>query len=400
LREAVLALESLVPSHQISTKPPSPRRPRLTSSFAGSSAEEVRLHVALADGSRSAGYELLALLAGDATRAHDRVAVYRRLALLEPGDRELLAGLAQAARDDKNPDYASAVEHVASIVKGELPSEPPNLADIAVEPEAARALLMKETRSPTLEALSLVWETAGHLFQRDPGAYGITGLERVQPMAPTPIGRAYGSVARSLGALRTPLFQRRTLGPVTVGIALLSSPAVVLSGDVDAETAELQFHLGTMVAATAPQLVMLFGMPEAQARSVLRALGFAFGPARPDASGIGPALTLAEMLWQSIPARPQRRLRELCHDLDALDYDQALLQARTAARRTGLFVTGHLAVAAREVALEEGLDAGLVGVKDGLPRLIAASPSIAGLYQLSLMAEYAELRWREPRIMR
>ncbi len=263
-----------------------------------------------------------------------------------------------------------------------------------------RALVFRETRSPTLEALTLVWETAGHLFQRDPGAYGITGLERVQPMAPTPLGRSYGSVARVLGMLRTPLFQRRTAGPITIGVALLSAPAVVLSGDVSTETLDLHFHLGAMLAAASPQLVMLFGLPEAQARSVLRALGFAFGPSRPDASGIGPALNLAEMLWEAIPARPQRRLRELCNDVDALDYDQALLQARIAIRRAGLFATGHLGVAVREVAAEEGLDPQLLDVPNGLSRLATASPSVASLVQLALGAEYAETRWREARIPR
>ena len=37
----------------------------------------------------------------------------------------------------------------------------------------------------------------------------------------------------------------------------------------------------------------------------------------------------------------QRRLRELCNDVDALDYDQALLQARVAIRRAGLFASGQ-----------------------------------------------------------
>jgi tetratricopeptide (TPR) repeat protein len=389
------AIESPIPAP--STKPPSPRKQTLSGTFVGSSAEEVRLHIALADGSREAGVELLQMLASDPTRAHDRVAVYRRLAALTPGDGELIAGLARAAEEDKNPIYAAAVAHVLSIVRGERVAAPPSLDDIQAQSDAVRALLFRETKSPTLEALALVWETAGHLFQRDPGAYGITGLERVQPMAPTALGRAYGGVARALGTLRTPLFQRRTAGPVTVGVALLAMPAVVLSGDVTAETPELRFHLGAMLAAASPQLVMLFGLPEAQARSVLRALGFAFGPARPDASGIGPALNLAEMLWESIPARPQRRLRELCHDLEALDYDQALLQARIAIRRAGFLATGHLGVALREVAHEEGLDPALVGAPGGLARLTAASPSAMSLYQLALAAEYAETRWREAR---
>ena len=93
-----------------------------------------------------------------------------------------------------------------------------------------------------------------------------------------------------------------------------------------------------MLAAASSQLVMLFGLPESQARSVLRALGFAFGPSRPDASSVGMVLNLAEMLWESIPARPQRRLRELCHDPNALDYDRAMVQARVAVRRAAYSV--------------------------------------------------------------
>jgi hypothetical protein len=380
-----------------SSKPPSPRKGQFSSTFAGASAEEVRLHVALADGSEAAGRELLALLAGDPTRAHDRVAVCRRLALLAPGKPELIAELARAAREDRHLAYAAAAEHVLAVVTGEAAPPPPPLEEIEVQPDAVKNLLFRETQSPTLEALALVWETAGHLFRRDPGAYGITGLERVQPTAPTPLAKVYGDAARALGALRTPLFQRRTAGPVTIGVALLATPSVVLSGDVAEETPELAFHLGAMLAAALPQLVMLFGLPEAQARSVLRALGFAFGPARPDASGIGPALNLAEMLWESIPARPQRRLRELCNDVAALDYDQALAQARLAIRRAGLFAAGHFGVALNEIVSEDRLGPPMLTTTDGFARLAAASPSIKSLYQLALGAEYVETRWRGAR---
>jgi hypothetical protein len=264
-------------------------------------------------------------------------------------------------------------------------------------PDAVRGLLFREIDSPTLEALAIVWDTAEHLFRRDPGAYGITGLERIQPNAPTLLAHAYAGASRALGALRVPLFQRRTAGPVTVGVALLSPPAVVLSGDVQAETSQLHFHLGAMLAAASPQLVMLFGLPEAQARSVLRALAFAFGPSRPDASGLGPALNLAEMLWESIPARPQRRLRELCHDPVALDYDQAILDARIAVRRAGLFVAGDFAVAAREVCTDEGLDLDQLRTPDGFSVLCRQSPSLASLHSLALSPEYAEIRWQGTR---
>jgi len=103
------------------------------------------------------------------------------------------------------------------------------------------------------------------------------------------------------------------------------------------------------------------------------------------------------MLWESIPARPQRRLRELCHDVEALDYDQAMVQARVAIRRAGLFAVGHFGVAMREVAVEDRLEQALLRTPEGLARLVVQSPSLQSLYQLALGAEYAETRWRGTR---
>jgi tetratricopeptide (TPR) repeat protein len=407
--QAPSAPASVAPSGQSAapeSAPPSPapasplreRAENVSASFIANSDEEVELHLALADGSMEAGFRLLQQIEGAPDRTHDRVAVYRRLALLAPGDPALLEHLAAAARDDRNLVHATAVAHVLEQVRPQHGAiEPPPLEELATEGVAVRALLFRETVHPTLETLALVWETAPHLFRRDPGAYGITGLERVQPVAPTPLGRTYAGTARAIGALRTPLFQRRTAGPITVGVALLAPPAVVLSGDVQSESPELRFHLGAMLAAASSQLVMLFGLPESQARSVLRALGFAFGPSRPDASSVGLVLNLAEMLWESIPARQQRRLRELCQDQNALDYERAMVQARVAVRRAGLFACGDFGVAVREVCADEALDASLLTQPGGLAQLAANSASIRSIYALSLSAEYAETRWRGAR---
>ena len=95
--------------------------------------------------------------------------------------------------------------------------------------------------------------------------YGVTGMERVPLTAQTPVARVYMGAARALGLTRTPLFQRRGSGPITVNLALLSPPAVILSGEVQKETPELRFHLGAMLAATIPQYALLFGSPESQA---------------------------------------------------------------------------------------------------------------------------------------
>jgi hypothetical protein len=365
----------------------------LSATFVGSEASgEQALYDALRRGSIDAGMELWRQLEQRPARAHDLVSVARRLALLQPGDVQAVTRLHDSALRDRDPVYARAVEQVLSVLNSGQGAEPPSLAEQPEQPEAVRALLFREQSSRALEALSLVWEGAEHVFRRDPSTYGVTGLERVPAGAPTPLARVYSALARALGLLRTPLFQRRSAGPVTVSLALLSPPAVILSGDVRQDSPELRFHLGAMLAAATPQYALLFGSPESQGRAVLRGLGFAFGPPRASTGNMGAVLNLAEVLWESIPARLQRRLRELCDDPDSLDYDAALASAKLAVRRAGFFASGDLAVALRQVALEEAYE--LDGAETNLRTFVRDNPTARNLFSLALGAEYAHTRFQ------
>ncbi|HET7545739.1 MAG TPA: hypothetical protein VFK05_37985, partial [Polyangiaceae bacterium] len=334
--------------------PPSPRPQdplRQSGYFPAASAGESALFQALNDGSLEAGVELVKELENRTSRTQDLVMVCRRVALLAPGDSWAVSKLHEAALADRNLTYARAVEHVLAVItKGRPRVEPPPLTDQVEQPEAVRAMLFRDSIGPVQEALAIVWEGAEHVFRRDASTYGVTGMERVALSAATPLGRVYSGAARALALTRTPLFQRRSAGAITVNLALLSPPAVILSGDVRTDTPELRFHLGAMLAASIPQYALLFGSPESQARAVLKGLGFAFGPPRQTKSG--GVLNLAEVLWESIPARFQRRLRELCDRPEQLDYDAALAASRIAVRRAGLFVAGDLGVALNEAAAD------------------------------------------------
>jgi tetratricopeptide (TPR) repeat protein len=358
------------------------------------SAEQA-LYEALRRGSVDAGLELVQKLEQRPSRAHDLVSVARRLALLLPGDVQAVSRLHDAALLDRDPVYARSTEHVLSVLTSGQGIEPPPLSDQPEQPDAVRALLFREQSSRALEALSLVWEGAEHVFRRDPSTYGVTGLERVPAGAPTPLARTYAALARALGLLRTPLFQRRSAGPVTVSLALLSPPAVILSGDVRQDSPELRFHLGAMLAAATPQYALLFGSPESQGRAVLRGLAFAFGPPRTGTGSPGSVLNLAEVLWESIPARLQRRLRELCGDPDALDYDAALSGAKLAVRRAGFFAAGDLGSALRQIALEEGYE--LETAEQNMRTFVRDDVTARNLYSLSLGAEYAHTRYQSGR---
>ena len=379
-----------------SYQPPSPRHQdplRQGGYFPAASAGESALFQALNEGSLEAGVELVKELENRTSRTQDLVMVCRRVALLAPGDAWAVGKLHEAALADRNSTYARAVEHVLAILTpGRTRIEPPALADQAEQPDAVRSMLFRDTIGPVQEALAIVWEGAEHVFRRDASTYGVTGMERVPLSSSSPLGRVYAGAARALALTRTPLFQRRSAGAITVNLALLSPPAVILSGDVRTDTPELRFHLGAMLAASIPQYALLFGSPESQARAVLKGLGFAFGPPRQTKSG--GVLNLAEVLWESIPARFQRRLRELCDRPEQLDYDAALAASRIAVRRAGLFVAGDLAVALNEAAADDGVSREQLRAPNALAELSRTAPSVRSLLTLALSPEYAETRWQ------
>ncbi|MEZ4373632.1 MAG: hypothetical protein R3B07_22615 [Polyangiaceae bacterium] len=356
--------------------------------------QEAELLAELSAGSVEAGRELIRQLQNRSDRSQDLVAVCRRVSTLVPGDRWTLERLYEAALADKDFAYARAVEHVLYAFGGGESVAPPELETQIEQPERVHRMLFGEGTGPGAEALALVWEGAQHVFRRDPSSYGVTGVERVALNAPTPLARGYTVAARLLGLARTPLFQRKSSGAVTLGVALMDPPGIILSGDVPQMSPELSFHLGAMLGATLPQYVLLFGSTESQARAVFKGLGLAFGPPRPGGARIAAAATLAEVLWESIPARSQRRLRELCDVPEALDYEFTVAAARLAIRRAGLFVGGDLAVAIRETCTEEGIASKGLEQPGGLAALCAASPAISDLVLIATSPEYADARWR------
>jgi hypothetical protein len=265
------------------------------------------------------------------------------------------------------------------------------------QPDRVRAVLFRDMTVAATEALALVWNGAQHMFRRDPSSYGVTGLERVSPTSPTPLARQFNAASRVLGMTRTPLFQRKSGEPISINVALLSSPALLLNGEVKAESATLGYHLGVMLAATMPEHVLLYGASEAQVENVLRALMAAFGPPQAGRGHLASVATLAEMLWESMPARSQRRLRELCDDASRIEYSLARSAAKQAVRRAGLFVSGDLTVAIRETCADQGVSTWGLDAPGGLAALCSSSPAVADLVRLATSAEYASTRWQQVR---
>ena len=355
---------------------------------------EGQLLAGLSRGDVGAGKELIRQLQNRSDRTQDLVRLCRHVSTLVPGERWTLERLYEAAASDHDLPYARALEHVLKAFGHDEPVSAPDLAAQGTEPTRVHAILFQEGTGAAAEALALVWQGAQHVFRRDPGTYGVTGLERVPLNSSEPAGVVYAAAARVLGLQRTPMFMRRSMSPITVSVALLSPPAIIVAGDVRFASVELAYHMGSMLAATLPQYVLLYGATEAQARGILKGLALAFGPPQASNKGLASVATLAEVLWESIPARAQRRLRELCDDPQALDYDAALTAARLSIRRAGLFVSGDVEVAVREACSDEGIPTGGLSEPGGLAALCAASPAVSDLVLLATSPEYAEARWQ------
>jgi hypothetical protein len=178
-------------------------------------------------------------------------------------------------------------------------------------------------------------------------------------------------------------------------VALLQPAAVVLAGDVRDESAELRFRLGSALFAASPERALLFALPVQSVRALLSAIHVAFGPPNAARSLSPNVSNLAASLWQTLPARAQRRLRELSEQ--EISVDQALDEAKTTVRRAGLFLCGDLRTAIAEVLEEDRLDLPFALTFEGLAGACEASPAIRDLVTLATSAELADARWQDGR---
>jgi hypothetical protein len=245
----------------------------------------------------------------------------------------------------------------------------------------------------------MIWQWAGPLFWQEPAKYGVTGVERVTPNAPTPLGQACLAATRALGMLRTPVFHKRSGATLTITPAAFNPPALVLEGDVGAVTTELCYWLGVALCATLPDQVLLATASAEQVEDILQAAGAAFGPPNSNRAGLAHVAQLAGGLWERIPAREQRRLSALCLEPNALERPAAVDGAQQAARRAGLFVCGDLFYALGALCAEEGIDPASM-TPETYKQLCARRSHAADVMRLATSPQYAAARWQNPRPLR
>ncbi len=371
---------------------------------------EKLLSDALREGSIEAADLLDQLLRDEPARRSALLKVRRQAVELNPGSIPRLVALRDAARADQNTNYVRAIEHVLrAFDKVAGPVVPPPLSAQNAQP-GILTLLTRHSHEPAGEAFGVVWEGATAVFAKSAAAAGLTGLERVVPGPTSALSRVYEVALRLLDTPRFALFHKRPMlgkpkkgelpfeeesTPLSVSVALLSPAAAVLTGDAREDCAELRWVLGEALSCVLSHNALVLGLgPEAQ--SLWTVLLGAFGPPglvtvdRKDAQ-------LADMLWQTLAPRTQRKLKELLASSDATPFELVLERAKQSGRRVGMFLTGDFGHAARTTLKDfpQG-DAEELERPGGLERLCAQLPSLADLLRLAVRPEYADARWHLP----
>jgi len=359
-------------------------------------AEKI-LSEALRDGSIAAADALDGMLSGEPSRSAALLKVRRQAVELRPGDMLRLVALRDAARLDQNPTYVRAIEHVLNAFGTDRPAvAPPPLSAQSTQP-GMLTLLTRHSREPAGEAFAAVWEGAQGLFAKSPTAYGMTGLERVAPGPVSPLSRLYEVALRLLDTPRFALFHRRSTGPLSLTVALLAAPSAILAGDAREDSREVRWMFGHALAAVLPQNALPLGLPEQEARTLWDVLATAFGGSNRATKLDAAHARLAEMLWQALAPRTQRRLKDLLAEADATPLELVIERAKQSGRRVGMFLTGDFEHAARAVVAEHSaFDPAELTQPDGLARICAELPALADLYRLAVRPEYADARWRVP----
>jgi len=357
-------------------------------------AAEAMLVEATSAGSAVAADLLAGLLEGDPQRRTLAMKARRLAAELSPGDPRRLAALHRAATADQNANLERALAHLQGCLQGHDVAPPPELHFQAEQPGMLE-VLTRPSRGGVGEAFRLVWEHAAPTLVRNAGV-SAEGLRRLLPGEPGVGGAVFGEVVRLLGLRKAALYRGEAPGYPSARGLLLAPPAGLLEGTLTDASPELPFLLGAALGASQAPQVVLLGQPIESARTLFRAMLGAFGPSIGALAIDRHTAELGEALWQTLPARAQRRLTDLLAQSTPASFDDAYASARLASLRVGLFVSGDFRQAVRAVLVTVGQDPRLADSPGAVMDLTSELPLLADLYRLALRPEYADARFFLP----
>jgi tetratricopeptide (TPR) repeat protein len=380
---------------QFAAQPPPVSRASL--SFPAASASEQALLQALRAGNVQAGRDLVLALESQPARSHDLVNVCRAVVQLSPGQLEPVDRLIDAALRDRDGSYAAALRHCVFTFRNpaSAPVAPP-LQHQTEQTEVLVRLLCGAPLSPALEALSILCRTVPQLFRQHES---LEGTRRVAVDGLSPLAQLVSSLQRLLGTHKTVVLERPAPRPITFRLLLGDPVTVLIDGEGNPLLSEYRHYFGATLFGSRPELALACGLPRERLAVVFDAVLAAFGPPRQLQGEVARIAQLAERLWESVPARAQRRLQELCEQPDQVTLERALRMAQSAWVRAGLFASGDLGIAARDASRLVGIDSAALYDSQVLKSACEQHEILAELFRFATSLEFAALRWNEPRTL-
>jgi tetratricopeptide (TPR) repeat protein len=300
----------------------------------------------------------------------------------------------EGAKSESHGSHVAALTQLIGVLRGEEELlQPGELGPWSIDVDAMRNILLRDLNTPEGESLALMWDGAEHEFVKEAIDYDITGVMRVVGTA-SALARFSTELVRHFGIPRTPVFFRRASRPLVSRVVLLNPVAALLEGELPNDERALGYRVGSALWATIPEHALLFGIEREAVEAVLRALTLAFGVTgkQPNTTASEP-LRLAQVLWQTVKSRSQRRLKEICSS--SFDAGRALEAANRSLRRAGLYACGDLRVALTMTCHELLADPQLVR-ESRWSELSERVPELIDLFRIASSAEFAEMRWQVP----
>jgi tetratricopeptide (TPR) repeat protein len=326
-------------------------------------------------------------LLGHPTRWHEAGVLLRAAIRWAPFRVDVLKALSMFAERQASRFEQSVCESLLACFDDRpitAPIAPPVLFD---------ALLLSATEddfSPEAKgALRMVWEHAAPLFKKPLSDYGARPIDRLPPLAQTPVSRAWRRVSLVLGDTQTQLY-RHELGGGALTLARTMPPSIVVPEITESNELELAFRIARLLVLARAPYVLLTTSSSDEGAAILDALFAAFGATHEGERPSREALTIAGELWKAIPTRDQRELRDVLGAAGPIDHASYVRSALATSARVALLTIGDPGVALRGLAADDPNATSVSSENDKTDwgAFVALSPSAQALIRFAFSETY------------
>ncbi len=345
--------------------------------------------VPVGDGDDTAVAAMAERLASDEDTRDEALAIQRRRVTEDPARLDALVGMASLYRAMQMPLEADVVDAVHAVLSGRaVSSHPTPIQDLAEGIEGVERVLAPSGLALWSELGGILWEARGTPWRRE--ATRVT-RESERPWI-DPASDASKMVSVALRLLELPRSTPWALrDDVSGGITVVAShpPGVAMAVTMARDTPRARYRLGRALEGTRPGNVLAATLNDTEGEGLVAAVHAAFGElsdgARVDAS----VAHLATLLQDGIPARAQRRVRDIVGDFGRrLAWTPWRTAVEAVCSRAGMLLSGDFGVAVGEILARD---------TDAPPDPRQAIQSHEPLRELTRFAtskEYLLLRWQ------